>query len=67
MNAVLNNYLEKRFLVLFFIPFILGIITVLGFSPYNLTFLNFLTFPILLFLIFVVKKKTQTKYRKKKK
>ena len=66
MNAVLNNYLEKRFLVLFFIPFILGIITVLGFSPYNLTFLNFLTFPILLFLIFVVKKKTQTKYRKKK-
>jgi len=66
MNAILNKYLEKRFFVLFFIPFILGIITVLGFSPYNLTFLNFLTFPILLSLIFFVKIKTQSKYRRRK-
>ena len=66
MNTILSNYLQKRFFVLFFIPFMLGIITVLGFSPYNLTFLNFITFPTLLFLIFFVKKKTQTTYRKKK-
>ena len=44
----------------------LGGITVFGFSPYSLTLINLLIFPILLSLIFVVKKRTQSKYRKKK-
>ena len=47
-------------------PFILGAITVLGFAPYNLTIINFFTFSILLFLILELKKRTQSKYRKKK-
>ena len=29
----------------------LGVITIFGFSPYNLSFINFFTFSILLFLI----------------
>ena len=62
----MTNFLNNRFFVIFFIPFLLGLITVFGFSPYSLTFINFLTFPILLSLIFTVKKKTQSKYRKKK-
>ena len=62
MSALLKN----KFLVLFFIPFILGVITIIGFTPYNLTFINFFTFPILLFLILIVQKRTKSKYRKKK-
>jgi len=60
--AKLNN----KFFVIFFAPFLLGAITILGFAPYNLTFINFFTFSILLFLILEVKKRTQSKYRKKK-
>ena len=55
MNAFLNN----KFYVVFLIPFVLGGLTVLGFSPYNLTFINFFTFSILLFLISIIKKKKQ--------
>jgi len=47
-------------------PFLLGAISVLGFSPFNLTFINFFTFSILLFLILEIQKKTHSKYRKKK-
>ena len=62
MIALLNN----KFFVIFFAPFLLGAITILGFAPYNFTIINFFTFSILLFLILEVKKKTQSKYRKKK-
>ena len=58
--------LDNKFFVIFFAPFLLGAITILGFAPYNLTFINFFTFSILLFLILEVKKRTQSKYRKKK-
>jgi len=60
--AKLNN----KLFVIFFAPFLLGAITILGFAPYNLTFINFFTFSILLFLISKVKKSTQSKYRNKK-
>jgi len=60
--ALLNN----KFFVIFFAPFLLGAITILGFAPYNLTLVNFFTFSILLLLILEVKKRTQSKYRKKK-
>jgi len=51
--------------VIFLAPFFLGSLIILGFSPYNLTIINFFCFPILLLLILVIKKKTQPKYRKK--
>ena len=57
---------NNKFFVIFFAPFILGAMTVLGFAPYNLTIINFFSFSILLFLILEVKKRTQSKYRKKK-
>jgi len=60
--ALLNN----KFFVIFLAPFLLGAVTILGFSPYNFTFINFFSFSILLFLIFLVKKGIQSKYRKKK-
>ena len=62
MNTLLNN----KLFVLFLSPFLLGAITVFSFAPYNLTFINFFTFSILLFLILNIKKRTHSKYRKKK-
>ena len=61
MKFLLNN----KFFVIFFSPFVLGSITVLGFAPFNYTFVNFLSFSILLFLISIVKQKTKSRYRKK--
>ena len=62
MTTLLNN----KLFVVFLAPFLLGAITTLGFAPYNFTFVNFFTFSILLFLISLIKKKMESKYRKKK-
>ena len=62
MSALLNN----KFFVILLVPFVLGAITTIGFSPYNLSFINFFSFSILLLLIFIVKKRTQSRYRKKR-
>ena len=62
MNTLLNN----KLFVIFLIPFFLGAITTLGFSPYNFTFVNFASFSILLFLILLIKTKTTSRYVKKK-
>jgi len=62
----LNTLLDSRLFVIFLAPLILGAITTLGFAPNNLTFVNFFTFSIFLYLILIVKKKTSSTYRKKK-
>ena len=62
MTSLLNN----KLFVIFLAPFLLGSLTVIGFAPYNFTPINFITFSILLLLISIVKKRTQSRYRKKK-
>jgi len=62
----LITLLNNKFFVIFFAPFLLGVITIFGFSPYNFTFVNFFTFSTLLFFIFIIKKRTFSTYRKKK-
>ena len=62
MTTLLNN----KIIVIFLAPFLLGALTIFGFSPYNFTFINFFTFSTLLFLIFLIKKRTLSVYRKKK-
>ena len=62
MTTLLNN----KLFVIFVAPFLLGAITIFGFAPYNLTFVNFFTFSILLYFILIIHKRTQSKYRKKK-
>lgn len=62
MSTLLNN----KFFVLFLAPFLLGAATILSFSPINFTIVNFICFPILLFLISIIKEKTKSKFRKKK-
>ena len=58
--------LNKKLFVIYVAPFILGAITTLGLPPYNFTFVNFFTFSFLLFLVTVLKKKIESKYREKK-
>jgi len=62
----LTNLLNNKFFIVYFAPFLLGAFTILSFSPYNLTFINFISFSILLFLILNIKTKTKSYYRKKK-
>ncbi len=59
------KFFNKRYFILFIFPFILGGITVLGFRPFNLFFFNAISVSLLFYLIFYVKKKTQSLYRKK--
>ena len=56
---------NSKFFVIFLAPFLLGALTVLGFSPYNYTFINFFTFSILLFLVLNIKKKHSQSIEKK--
>ena len=62
----MNILLRSKFFILFLAPFLLGAIMILSFPPYNLTFVNFFSFSILLLLILFIKKRIQSKYRKKK-
>ena len=62
----MKTLLKKKIFVIFLAPFLLGVLTIFSFAPYNLTFINFFTFSVLLFLILEVKKKTQSIYRIKK-
>jgi len=57
--------LNKKLFTLFLAPFLLGALSVFGFSPYSHSFVNFFTFSLLLFLVLIVRKRTQSKYRKK--
>ena len=58
---ILNN----RKIVLYLLPFCLGLLTVFSFQPFNISFINFFLLPIFFFLLVFVKKKSQNIYRKK--
>jgi len=53
VTFIINN----KFVVVFFAPFLLGVLTIFGFAPYNFSLINFFTFSTLLFLISIIKKK----------
>ena len=61
----MTSLLDNKLFVIFLAPFLLGAITILGFAPYNITFVNFFTFSTLLFLILVIKKKRNLNIEKK--
>ena len=59
----MNQTFKNKNYIFFFVPFILGFFTSFSFSPYNLIFINFLTFPVFLYLLNVGKKfKLNSKY-----
>ena len=62
---MIENYLNNRFLSLVFIPFFLGCFSVFSFEPFNLTLINFFILPMFFYLVFYIKKKSKSTYRKK--
>ncbi len=61
----LHKILDSRLAVVFIIPFLLGIFSVLSFQPFNFTFVNFLIIPCFFLILTYVKKKSKNVYRKK--
>ncbi len=62
---MIEKYLNSRFLTLFIIPIILGSLTTLSFEPFNLTFINFIIFPLFFYLLVFINKKSKSVYREK--
>jgi apolipoprotein N-acyltransferase len=62
---MLTKYFSNRFLILYFIPFIIGSLTVFSFQPFNITIFNFFILPLFFYLIIHINKKSKNTYRKK--
>tara|TARA_A100001015_G_scaffold104298_1_gene115748 strand:- start:71 stop:1642 length:1572 start_codon:yes stop_codon:yes gene_type:complete len=62
---MLEKILNNRVIVLYILPFFLGLSTVFSFQPFNLSFINFFLLPIIFFLLVYVKKRSKSIYRKK--
>ena len=62
---MLKNYLNNRFFILYLTPFIIGLLTVFSFQPYNITIVNFLILPIFFYQICYINKKSKSIFRKK--
>ncbi len=62
---MLEKILNSRSIVLYLLPFSIGLLTVLSFQPFNFSFINFFLLPIFFFLIVHVRKKSKSIYRKK--
>ena len=59
-----EKYFNNKFLILYFIPFILGSLSILAFNPFNITILNLLIFPTFFYLTIYINKKSRSTYRK---
>ena len=59
------NFLNSRFFLVFFSPFILGAFTVFSFQPFNYSYINFFIIPTFFLITTYVKKKSKNTYRKK--
>ena len=62
---MIKKILNNKFLILYFIPFVIGSLSTLSFQPFNLTILNFFILPIFFYLTVYIKKKSKSVYRKK--
>jgi apolipoprotein N-acyltransferase len=62
---MLKKYLDNRFLVLYFTPITIGLLSVFSFQPFNLIALNFFILPIFFYLTVYINKKSKTTFRKK--
>ena len=60
-----NHLFNNRIFIVFVLPFILGLLSVLSFQPFNFTLINFLIIPSLFLIISFVRKKSKNVYRKK--
>ena len=62
---MLDKYLSNRFFILYLIPFVVGLLTVFSFQPFNITLLNFIILPIFFYLTVYINKKSKSTFRKK--
>ena len=62
---MLEKILNNKNIVLYLLPFCLGLLAVFSFQPFNLSFINFFLLPIFFSLIVYVRKKSKSVYRKK--
>ena len=62
---MIEKYLNKGYLTLYIIPFVLGSLTILSFEPFNFTIINFIIFPLFFYLLVYINKKSKSVYRKK--
>ena len=62
---MLKKYLDNRFLVLYFTPITIGLLSVFSFQPFNLMALNFFILPIFFYLTVYINKKSKSTFRKK--
>ena len=61
IKKVLNN----RVIVLYLLPFFLGLLTVFSFQPFNFSFINFFILPVFFLILVYVNKRSKSIYRKK--
>ena len=59
------EFFNSRFFLVILFPFVLGMLTVFSFQPFNLNFINFAIIPILFLLTTYVQKKSKNTFRKK--
>ena len=62
---MIQKILNNRILVLYIIPFCIGLLSVFSFQPFNLSIINFFIIPIFFLLLVNTKKKSKSIYRKK--
>ena len=62
---MIDKYLNSRFLTLYLIPFVLGLLSTLSFQPFNLTIINLIIFPLFFYLLVFINKKSKSIYRQK--
>ncbi len=62
---MIEKYLNNRFLTLYLSPFILGLLTVFSFQPFNITIINFIIFPLFFYFVVYINKRSKSIYRKK--
>ena len=60
-----QKYLNSRFSILYITPFLLGLLTVFSFQPFNLTIINFFILPTFFGLSVYINKKSRSVFRKK--
>ena len=60
-----EKYLNNRLFTLYFLPLLIGSLTILSFQPFNFTIINLIIFPLFFYLITFINKKSKALYRKK--
>ncbi len=62
---MIDRLLNSRIFIVCISPFFLGLVSVFSFQPFNLSLINFFIFPLLFYLVYYVKKKSRSIYRKR--